>query len=231
MKLRHFLLFFLLLQMTFPVTTLILGDPAGMLIGVLIAAGLTPLVMLALRAMRQFLLRLIEERVGQLAPLAHGGEYGAPSWLPFIRTAGRFLVRGLSPVSFVMLLVCLSGVLPDLLYMLLTFLQVLYLLAIFALAALVMLAETHPDLLWLLVRALFRQRGYHESPTNPVIIVTDASNEAAPPGIHFLGYQPVDLAYRQGLPMAPVPPLLAQSTTSSLDEKEGPGERQVQESS
>jgi hypothetical protein len=218
MKLRHFLLFFLLLQMTFPVTALILGDPAGMLVGALIAAGLTPLVTLALRAMRQFLLRLIEERVGQLAPLARAGDYGAPSWLPFMRTAGRFLVRGLSPVSFVMLLVCLSGMLPDLFYMLFTFLQVLYLLAIFALAALVTLGETHPDLFWLLVRALFRQRQRHDSPANPVIIVTDAFYEATSPGIPSLGYQPVPL-------------LLAQSTTSSLDEKEKPGEMQTQERS
>jgi hypothetical protein len=205
-KLRHLLIYLFLLQLVIPIPTLVWGEPLGILGGALIAAALTPLVALALSRMRRLLLRGVEEQVARLSFSAQGTPTGELWWLPILKAVGTCLTRGLGPVSFLLLLVCLSGILPELFYMLLVFFQLLYLLVI-----LVMLGQAHPELSQMLMSILFRGRQRNEGPADPVIIVTDTAHDQALPGIPIegprttpfqLGYGSDDCSGRNGLPAA-----------------------------
>ena len=187
-RLWHLLLYLFLLQLAVPIPTLAWGEPIGSLVGALIAAVLTPLLALALSRMHRLLLRLGAEKAAHLAFSARGTPTGELFWLPILKVVGAGLARGLGPVSIVLLFVCLSGILPGLLYMLLVCLQLLLLLVILLVAALVMLGQAHPELLRFLVGLLPRRQQRDEQPAAPVIIVTDTTSyEQAPPGIPLLG--------------------------------------------
>ena len=182
-KLRHLLLYLFFLQLAIPIPTLAWGGPIGVLVGALIAAALTPLAALALSRMHRFLLRLVEEKAAQLALSAQNMPSGELWLLPILKVVGAALARVLSPVSFILLLVYLSGILPGVFDMLFVFLQLLFLLVVLGIAALVILGKAHPDLLSMLVSILFRQRQRDKQPADQVIIVTDTTYEQAPSGI------------------------------------------------
>lgn len=219
-KLRHLLLYLFLLQLAIPIPTLAWGEPIGILVGALIAAALTPLAALALSQMHRFLLRLVEEKVARLAFSAQDTPIGELWWLPTLKVVGAVLVRGLSPINFLLLLVYLSGILSGLFDMLLVFLQFLYFLVILGIAALLVFGKAHPDLLRMLVSLLFQRRRSYEPPAGQVIIVSDVPYEQAPLGIpiggsgttnHQLEYRPADRNGRGGLPAAVTLLLLSMS--------------------
>ena len=198
-KFRHLLLYLFFLQLAIPIPTLAWGEPVGVLVGALIAAALTPLAALGLKRIHRFLLRLVEERAAQLALSAQDTSSGELWLLPILKVVGAALARWLSPISIILLIVYLSGILPGVFDMLFVFLQILFLLVILGIAALLMLGKAHPDLLRMLASILFQRRKRDEPPAGQVIIVTDAHYEQAPPGIpidgpgtttHQLGYWP-----------------------------------------
>lgn len=181
-KLRHWLLYLFLLQLAIPIPTLVWSEPLGILAGALIAAALTPLAALALSRIHRLLLLRIEEQVARLSFSARGTPAGELWWLPILKEIGTCLTRGLGPVSFLLLLVGVSGILPALAYVLLVFSQLLYLLAIVVVIALVMLGRAHPELLQMLMNILFHPWKSSEVSTHMVINITDTTDEQAEPG-------------------------------------------------
>ncbi len=196
-QLRHLLLYLFFLQLAIPIPTLAWGEPVGILVGALIAAALTPLAALGLSRMRSFLLQVLEEKAAHLALSAQDTPSGELWLLPILKVVGAVLVRGLSPISIILLIVYLSGILPGVFDMLFVFLQLLYFLVVLGTAALLMLGKAHPDLLRMLASILFQRRQSYEPPAGQVIIVSDVHDEQAPRDIpiegsgtttHQLGY-------------------------------------------
>lgn len=209
-KFRHLLLYLFLLQLTIPIPTLVWGEPVGVLAGALIAAALTPLAALALSRMHRFLLRLVEEKTAQLALSARETPAGELWVLPILQVVGPALARMLSPISIILLVVYLSGILPGFFDMLFVFLQLLFLLVVLLIAALLMLGKSHPELLRFLASRLFQRRKRRQQPADQVIIVTDTTYEQVPgipvdgPGatLFQLLRRPDDLHDRGGIPTA-----------------------------
>jgi hypothetical protein len=183
LQLRHLLIYLVLLQFIAPIPTLVWGELVGVLGGALASAALTPLVALALSRLQRHLLRRIEEQVARFSFTAPGATAGERWALPMLQVIGTGLTRSLGPVSFLLLLVCLSGILPVLGYMLLDFFEILYVLVILGVVALVLLGQAHPELLQMLLHMLFRRRQRDNRPHGRVIIVAATTDEqaAAPP--------------------------------------------------
>ena len=210
-KFRHLLLYLFLLQLAIPIPTLVWGEPLGVLAGALIAVVLTPLAAFALSRMHRFLLRLIEEKAAQLALSARETPAGELWALPLLHMVGRAMARILGPISIILLVVYLSGILPGFFDMVFVFLQLLFLLAIILIAALASIGKANPDLLRFLANLLYQRRKRRQQPADRVIIVTDASSEQAPDSIPVEGpgvmlfqllRRPADLQDRSGLPAA-----------------------------
>jgi len=161
--------------------------------------------------MHRYLLRLVEEKTAQLARAAQETATGELWFMPILQVVGPALARWLSPISIILLVVYLSGILPSVFDMLFVFLQLLFLLAVLLIAALVMLGKTHPDLLRFLASILLQRRKRRQQPADQVIIVADTTYERSPAGIPVEGpgamlYQllrrSADLHDRDGLPAA-----------------------------
>lgn len=151
-KLLYCLLFFFFVQLIAPLSVVLGWGAGGILVGSLTAAVAVPLGLRVLKRSYRHLLSQAQASVWQEGPeMQVAPALFVQRLLPHVKVMGTLLSRCITPVTYVLLLVCLCGV-PDLLLMLLVSLECLYVLLILILAALVMLGEACPGLLSTLLR-------------------------------------------------------------------------------